>query len=153
MPKKSEVNMRGLLWVWVNWIAGLIDWGLRFRMGNTSGKISTWFLVFYVRVTGCSRNRSGEHPYLWVQEKFVQFRQSAKSEGLCPADFLGQCFSDSALDLLRNLCDIVLVNSRNGRVPRLAVPRLFFLCFPWNVRQQWLVSRCCYLFEGNNAKQ
>ena len=30
--------------------------------------------------------------YLLVQEKFVQFRQSALNAGLCPAEILGQFF-------------------------------------------------------------
>ena len=57
-------------------------------------------------------------------------------------------FSDSAFNLLRNLCDIFLVNSWNGRVLWLAVPRMFFLCFSCNGCQSSFVSQCCHLFDG-----
>ena len=42
-------------------------------------------------------------------------RQSTQNAGLCPAELLEQFFRDSASNLLRNLYDIFLVNSRNGR--------------------------------------
>ena len=86
------------------------------RMGITLGVALIRSLVFQVCVWECSRNSSGVRPYLWVQEKFVKFRQSTQNAGLCPAELLGQFFSDSAFNLFRNLCDIFLVNSRNGRV-------------------------------------
>ena len=57
-------------------------------------------------------------------------------------------FSDSAFNLLRNLCDIFLVNSKNGRVSWLAVPRMFLLCFSCNGCQLSFVSQCCHLFEA-----
>ena len=60
----------------------------------------------------------------------------------------GRVFSDSAFNLLRNLCDIFLVNSRNGRVSWLAVPRIFLLCFVCNGCQLSFVSQRCHLFEG-----
>ena len=63
-----------------------------------------------------SRNGSGVRPYLWVQKKLIYFRQGTQNAGLCPAELVGQFFRDSAFNLLRNLCDIFLVISRNGRV-------------------------------------
>ena len=33
-----------------------------------------------------------ERPYLWVQEKFVQFGKSTKDAGLCPVEIPGQFF-------------------------------------------------------------
>ena len=57
-------------------------------------------------------------------------------------------FSDSAFNLLRNLCDIFPVNSGNGRVSWLAVPRIFFLCFSCNGCQLSFVSQRCHLLEG-----
>ena len=66
--------------------------------------------------SGMIAERFRVRPYLRVQEKFVKFRQSAQNAGLCPAELLDQFFSDSAFNLLRNLCDIFLINSRNGRV-------------------------------------
>ena len=41
-------------------------------------------------------------------------------------------FSDSAFNLLRNLCDIFLAESRSVRVSWQAVPRMFLLCFSCN---------------------
>ena len=57
-------------------------------------------------------------------------------------------FTDSAFYLLRKLCDIFLVNSRNGRVSWLAVPRIFLLYFSCNVCQLSFVSQCCHLLGG-----
>ena len=69
IPVKTKTcTVRGRNWVWVNWVAGLIDWGLRFRMGIILGTIPSWFLVFYIRVPGCSQNGYGVCPYLWVQK-------------------------------------------------------------------------------------
>ena len=48
-------------------------------------------------------------------------------------------FSDPALNLLRNLRDVLLGNSRNGRVLRLAVPN-DLMRFLWNNFQLSLVS-------------
>ena len=62
------VTMRGLAWVWVNWIAGLTDKELKFRTGITLGTSSDWFLPFHVFIPRCSRNSSGECPYPWIQE-------------------------------------------------------------------------------------
>ena len=87
-----------------------------FRMRITLGVVLIRSLVIHVCVSECFRNSSGVRPYLLVQKKLVQFRQSTKNAGLCPAVLLGQFFSDSAFYLFRKLCDIFLVNSRNGRV-------------------------------------
>ena len=65
----------------------------------------------------------------------------------------GQFFSDSVLTLLRSLCDIFLVNSGNGRVPWLAVPRMLLLPFSWNGCQFSLVSQYCHFFERKKAQQ
>ena len=84
--KKLENNsrtMRSLVWVWINWMRGLIDGGSHFRMKIILGTILIWFLVFHVCVPECSRNGSGVCPYLWVQEKFAWFRQSIQNAGLC----------------------------------------------------------------------
>ena len=140
--------MRSLVWVWIIWITGLIDGGSHFRMRITLGMTLIWFLVFYVCVLECSWIGSGVRPYLWVEEKFVYFRQSTQNARFCPAELLGQFFSYSAFNFFRNLCDILLVNSRNGRVSWPAVPRMFLLCFCCNGCQLPSVSQCCHLFEG-----
>ena len=119
-----------------------------FRMRITLGVVLIRSLVFHVCVPEGSRNGSGMHRYLLVQEKFVKFRQSAQNAGLCPAELLGQFFSDSAFNLLRNLCDIFLVNSRKGRVSWLAVPGIFLSCLSCNGCQLSFVSQRCHLFEG-----
>ena len=98
-------------------------------------------------------------PYLWVQEKLVQFRQSTQNAGLCPVESMGQLHSDSAFNLFRNLCDKFLVDSRNGHVSRLAVPRMFLLYFFWNgchfccsLSCQSLFLQCCHPWRGKNAR-
>ena len=118
-----------------------------FRMRITLGVVLIRSLVFHVCVPECSRNGSGMRLCLLVQEKLVWFRQSTQNAGLCPAELLGQFFSDSAFNLLRNLCDIFLVNSRNGRVSWLAAHRIFLLCFSWNGCQLSFVSQRCHLFK------
>ena len=118
-----------------------------FRMRNTLGVVLIRSLVFHVCVSECSRNGSGVRPYLWVQEKIVHFRQSTQNAGLCPAELLGQFFSDSAFNLLRNLRDIFLVNSRNGRIAWLAVPGIFILYFSCKGCQLSFASQCCHLSE------
>ena len=132
---------------WTRVLCNLAAEDACFRMRITLGIVLIRSLVFYACVPECSRNGSGVRPYLWVQEKFVYFRQSTQNAGLCPAELLRQLFSDSAFNLLRNLCDIFLVKSRNGRVLWLAVPRMFFLCFSCNGCQLSFLSQCCHLFE------
>ena len=107
-----------------------------------SSSFVPWFstLVF--------RNSSGVRPYVWVQDKFVYFRQSAQKAVLCPAELLRQFFNDSAFNLLRNLCDVFRVNSRNRRVSWLAVSRMFLVCFSCNGCQLSFVSQWRHLFEG-----
>ena len=84
--------------------------------GDHSGNDPQLVPDFLCQCSGMFRNGSGECPYLRVQEEFVQFRQSAKNTGLCPAEFLRQFLSDSAFNLFRNLRDILFVDSRNERV-------------------------------------
>ena len=122
-----------------------------FRMRITLGVVLIRSLVYYVCVPEFSGNGSGMSPYLLVQEKFVLFRQSTQNAGLCPAELLGQFFSDSAFNLLGKLCDIFFVNSRNGRVSWLAVPRMFLLRFSCNGCQLSFVSQRCHLLKGKNA--
>ena len=105
-----------------------------------SSSFVPWFSTFVFR------NVPGTVPE-WV--RICGFKiQSTQNAGLCPAELLGLFFSNSAFNLLRNLCDIFLVNSRNGRVSWLAVPRMFILCFSYNGCQLSFVSQCCHLFEG-----
>ena len=77
-----------------------------------------------------------------------QLRQSNQNAVLYPAEFLGHFFSDSAFDLLKNLCNILFAVSVNGHVPWLAVPKMFLLCFSSNDCQLSLVCQCCPLLEG-----
>ena len=141
--------MRSLVCTWINWVIGQIDGGSHFRMRIILGTIPIWFLIFNVCVPGCSRNCSRLCPYLRVQEKFG-FWQSTQNAGLCPAELLGQIFSDPAFTLLRSLSYLFLINSRNIRVSWLAVPRMFLLSFSCNGCQLSLVSQCCHLLKGKN---
>ena len=101
---------------WARVLCSLAEEDACFSMRITLGVVLIRSLVFHVCCPECSRNGSGMRPYLWVQENFVQFRQSTQNAGLCPAELMGQFFIDSAFNLLSNLCDIFLVNSANGRV-------------------------------------
>ena len=148
MMIKATPFDRSLVYAWVNWMTGLTNGGSHFRMKITLEVVLIRSLVFHVCVPECSRNGSGVRPYLWVQEKIVLFRQSTQNAGLCPAELLGQFFSDSAFNLLRNLGDIILVNSRNGRVSWLTVPRMFLLCFSCIGCQLSFVSQRCHLLKG-----
>ena len=120
-----------------------------FRMRITLGVVLIRSLVFHVCVPECSWNGSGVRPYLWVQEKIVWFRQTSQNAGLCPAKLLGHFFRDFAFILLENLCDIILVNCRKGRVSCLAVPRMFLLCFSCNDCQLSFVSQRCHFWREN----
>ena len=102
--------------VWARVFCSLVAEDACFRMRITLEVVFIRSLVFHVCVSEYSRNDSGVLPYLWVQEKFAYFRQSTQNAELCPAELLGQFFSESAFNLLKNLCDIFLVDSRNGCV-------------------------------------
>ena len=104
-------------------MTALTDGGSQFRKRIILGTILIWFCV-----PECSRNGSGVHSYLWVQKKFVQFKQSTQDARSCPDQLLGQFFSDFAFNLFRKLCDMFVVNRRSGRVLCLAVPKMF-ICF------------------------
>ena len=86
------------------------------RVGIILGTIPSCFAVFHAIVQGCSRNSSGECPYLGVQEKFVHIGHSIQNAGISPAQFLGLFSSDFASNLLKNILDAVTNNSRNRRV-------------------------------------
>ena len=62
---KDDMTERCHFWIWVDWIATLTDRELHFSMGITLGMIPSCFLLYHVCVLGCSRNSSGECPYLW----------------------------------------------------------------------------------------
>ena len=55
-------------------------------------------------------------------------------------------FNNPALNLVKNLRDVLLGNSRNRCFLWLAVPGMF-LCFPWNSCQLSLVSYCCHFWS------
>ena len=141
-------HVRGLVWVCRKWFAWLTPREPHFRLEIILATIPGWFLVLHIRIPGCSRNGSRVLWSLWVQEQFVRLKQSTQNMGLCLAEILGQFFDDSAYHLIGNLWDKVLINSRNGRVPRQAVPRKFLLCFSWNGCQHLVVCQCLHLFEG-----
>ena len=129
-------------------MTGVTDGGSHLRMKIILRTNLVCFPVSHVCVPECSRNGSGVRPYLWVQKKLDQFRQSTQNAGLCPAVLLGEFFSDSAFKFLRNLCDIFIVNFRNERVSCLAVPRMFLLCFLRKRCQLSFFSESCHFFEG-----
>ena len=145
--------MRSLVGVWIIWMTGLRDGNSHFRMRVILGRSLIWFLVFHVCVPECSRNGLGvcPPPPVGLTEIRLLYIET-QNPGICPAEFLEQFFSDSAFNLLWNLYDLFLVNSRNGRVSWLAVRRTFHLCFFCNRRQFSFVSHFCHLFEGNTLR-
>ena len=58
-----------------------------FGAGIVWGTIPTGFPVPWVAVPGCSRNDYGTSPNLWVQKKFVKFRQRTQNTWLRTAEF------------------------------------------------------------------
>ena len=59
----------------------------RFGTGIVWGTIPIGFPVAWVAVPGCSQNGYWTSSYLWVQKKFVKFRQSTQNTRLCPTEF------------------------------------------------------------------
>ena len=51
----------------------------RFGTRIAQGTIPSWFSVFWAAVSGCSRNRYGTSPNLWVQKKFIKLGQSTQN--------------------------------------------------------------------------
>ena len=117
-----------------------------FRMRITLGVVLIRSLVFHVCVPECvvicGFKRTSSN-----LERAPKMRDSVR-----PADLLGQFFIDSAFYLLRTLCDIFLVNSRNGRISLLAVRRMFLLCFSCNGCQLWFLSQRCRFWRENNTQ-
>ena len=68
--KNSEVDVRCLLLVCVNWIAGPTGKELHFRIGIILGKIHSCFPIFW--------NGSGEYPYLWVKKNSSSLDRAPK---------------------------------------------------------------------------
>ena len=87
---------------WASVLCNLAAEDVCFRMRITLGVVLISSLVFHICVPEWSRNDSGMRPYLLIQEKFVYFGQSAQKAGFCLAELLGQFFSDSAFNLLKN---------------------------------------------------
>ena len=123
-PWKCERSRPGLsqLGCWHAWQRTPI------QDGNHSGNDPRLVPGFLHQCAGMFRDGSGECPYLWVQQKFVQFGQGTRNAELYPAEFLGQVFAKSALNLFRNVCYIFLSDSRSRCVLPLAVPKTL-LCF------------------------
>ena len=148
-PKSMKLGLETVTTIfWASVLCSLAAEDACFRMRITLGVVLIRSLVFHVCVPECSRNGFGMRLYLLVREKFIYFRQSIRNAGLYPVELLGQFFSDSAFNLLRNLCDIFLVTSRNGRVSWLAVPKIFLFSFSCNGCQLSFVSQRCHLLEG-----
>ena len=112
---QESINLAVMFNFWATVLCCLAAEDACFRMRITLRVVLIRSLAFQYCVSECSQNGSGVRPYLWVQEKFVYFRQSIQIAGLCPVELLGQVCNDSAFNVLKNLCDIYIVNSRNGR--------------------------------------
>ena len=93
----SAISVGSLVWIRFDWLRGPIHEGPYFRTRIILGTIIVWFLVFHVCAPGCSRNGSRLCQYLWVQEKFILFRQITQNAALCPAQFLGKFLNDTSI--------------------------------------------------------
>ena len=80
----------------------------RFGAGIVWGTIPSGFPVSWIIVPGSSRNGYGTSPNLWVQKKLVKFWQGTEHTWLRSAKFFWEFLSYSALDLLRDLADVIL---------------------------------------------
>ena len=80
----------------------------RFGAGILWGTIPSGFPVFWSIVPGSSRNGHGTNPNLWLQKKLVKLWQSTQDTWLRFAKFFREFLSYSALDLLRDLGDVIL---------------------------------------------
>ena len=147
--RKTYSTVRSLIWVWINWMTGLIDEESHFRMKIILEQASfgSWFPSL------CSgmfpeRFRSVSVP-VGSKENRLVFPKG----GTLTCWFLGTHFSDSAFNLFKNLCDIILVNSRNRRVPWPAFPWMFLLCFSCNGFKlaTAFVSQGCHLLMGKSS--
>ena len=78
-----------------------------FRMTIIPGMVLNRFLVFSVRIPGCTRNGSSLHPDLWFQKEFVSLWQNAQNSTLCPTE-LPRHFFPSFLYLLWHLSCMAL---------------------------------------------
>ena len=110
--------------------SSFVPWFSTFVFRNVPGTVSEFVLI-----CGFKRNSS----YL---DRTPRMRDSLLLNSR------DSFFVDSACYLLRKLSDIFLVNSRNGRVSWLAVPRMFLLCFSCNGCQLSFVCQRCHLLEG-----
>ena len=94
-----------------------------------------WVPCFWAVVPGCSGSSYGASPNLWVQKKFIKFRQSARNAWLRLAEFFGNSFSDSPFNFFRILGDVLLSHSWIKCVLCLTVPlHCIFRCSSPNCR-------------------
>ena len=80
--------------------SSFIPWFSTFVFRNVPGKLLECVVICWFKRNSSNLDRA----------------PNMRDAGLCPDELLGQFFSDSAFNLVRNLCYILLVNSRNGRV-------------------------------------
>ena len=131
----SAVSVRCLIWVWNQMLGRPVDGGTYIRMRVFLGVVTVWFLVVCLEYQDAPRTVPG---YLQTCgfRKYSSNVDWAVIIQLCPTELPG-IFRQSAFFLLWHLSDTVFVNSRNGCVSRLAVPRVFFLTFS---------SSCCQFY-------
>ena len=138
--------MRSLVWLWINCVMGLVDsvfptsgWGLFLERCN----FVSWFPTFVFRevpgtVPECLHTCGFE-------KNSSSLDRASKMRNFLLLNFSDSFFSHSAFNILENLCYIILIGFRNGRVCWLAVPGMFLLCSSFNGCQLPLVSHCCHL--------
>ena len=118
-----------------------------FGAGIVWGTIPSGFPVFWIIVSGCSRNGYGTSPNLWVQKKLVKLWQGTQDAWLCSANFIREFFNYSAFNLLRKLGDVILSQFRVKRVLSSTVSSAF-MCFSRNCCYFLLISERCHQTRG-----
>ena len=129
-PQKMPASGWGSLWE----LSSFVPWFSTFVFRNVPGTVSECVVICWFKRNSSNLDRASE-------------MRDSRNAGLYPVELLGQFFSDSAFNLFKNLCDIFLVNSRNGRVSWLAVPRMFLLCFSCNGCQLSFISQRCHVWR------
>ena len=105
----------------------LTDRDFQFRMRIIVGTILSWYLVFYIGVSDCSRNSSGECPYPRFKRNSSNLARAPRMGDSVLLNSWDSFNSEAAFNLLRNLRDVLLSKSGNGCALWLAVP-MIFLC-------------------------
>ena len=124
---KSVINMivRVLFYLWVVQLTRMMRRQSHLGAGIVWGAIPSCFPVFWIAVPGYSRNGYGTSLNLWVQKKFVKFRQSTQDTRPCPTEFFWKFLSYPPFDLFGDLGEVMLSQFMVKRVLRSTASSIF----------------------------